>query len=978
MELDVLGPLVVRIGDEQVQIRRGISRVLLSSLAMHRGEVVAFDALIDHVWHHELPAKPANALQSQIVYLRRALGGAASAPIRTRPTGYVLDVPDDAIDAGRFDRLVTRGLRLAQISSPASLVEALEVLDAALELWRGNPYDEVADRPFAGAEVARLVDRQLHATEARIDVLLGLGRPAEAAVDLAALVAEHPFRERFSEQLILALYRMGRQAEALRAYGNARSKLVEELGLEPGPRLQELERLVLDHSAELDWRPIAALGVTPPVDPSPASTNRPGPPVPPLGRDDELARLEELLERTRLLTLTGPGGVGKTTFALALAGRRAVEREVIVVDLGPVPAGGSAVAALATLLGVDVPPGRDVMGAVVDRLAEMDAVVVLDTCEHVVESASVLVARLRAHAPSVTVLATSRRPLRVAGEVAWAVPPLRLPAPDEDPADSPAVQLFLERARAVHPLLAVDGDTLEHVAAICCHLDALPLAIELAACNVDVIPPRALLDGLVAHLPALESRSGDPGDRQRTLWSTIGWSMELLDDRERDLLARLAVCVASFDADAAAAVASCADGLARARLVALVRASLVTATGDGRYRLLDTVRAYLLDRADPAVLADARRRHASHYAQVARAGFSRFQGTAQRSSLMTLRSELGNVRAALEWCFGPGGDRHLGAAMAAGMAWAWTLDGQVSEHAALLDRAERVPDLDPRVRARVLLGIGALASPRGDLARAVQACAEGAQLAREAGDRATLAHCLLVLGVAQWGLGEVEAAATTQDEGIDLFDRLHHRWGATMTRVVRARTALEQGDVGVARRLLDTALDEARALGDGHLLGLALEQHARCALLIGDGASAESAASEALVRHEANGYTEGTVASLHLLGRVHVADPVRSRAFHLRALELGVGMGHASAQCEALEALAALDADQGDVERACLLLVHAARQRERRSLGLRPGEAEAVERLRATVQRAVGPVWESTERRAPLTSLDEILGRLLA
>jgi ATP/maltotriose-dependent transcriptional regulator MalT len=278
----------------------------------------------------------------------------------------------------------------------------------------------------------------------------------------------------------------------------------------------------------------------------------------------------------------------------------------------------------------------------------------------------------------------------------------------------------------------------------------------------------------------------------------------------------------------------------------------------------------------------------------------------------------------------------------------------------------------------VLLGIGAVASPRGDLARAVQACAEGAELSRGAGDHATRAHCLLVLGVAQWGLGEVEAAAATHDEGIDLFDGLHHPWGATMTRIVRARTALEQGEVALARDLLDIALDDARTLGDGHLLGLALEQHAQCSLLIGDRASAELAASEALTRHEANGYTEGIVAALHLLGRVHVANPGRSRAFHLRALELGVGMGHATAQCEALEALAALDADEGDVERACLLLVHAARQRERRSLALRPGEADEVQRLRAAVQRAVGPVWESTERLAPLTSLDEIVGRLLA
>ena len=981
----MLGPLEVRDGDRLLDVRRGIPRVLLSALLRFRGVTVSFDRLIEYAWGDLLPANPPNALQTQIAYLRRVFGGSAAAPVVTRPTGYVLDVSPEAVDAFRFEDLAARGRRLSVTATGPSLERAVGEYDAALRLWRGAAYAEVADRPFAEAEASRLEQLRLQVMEERIDALIALGRPGNAAAEVRALVASHPLRERYHEQLMLALYRTGRQAEALRAFERARALLGEELGLDPGPSLRRLERLVLDQAPELDWVPPATpTGAT--ATPAPARDRTAAldvlsPDTPLIGREKELDRLAELLQRARVLTLTGPGGAGKTRLAAALARRVPEPRRIVFADLALVTRDDDVALAVAAAAGIEAPGQSDPLDEVLAELSSTDALVVLDTCEHVIRGAASVAAAIAGACPDVTILATSRHPLGISSELAWPVPPLGLPAPGTSPADAAAVQLFLARARAARADIVIEGEALADVATICRDLDGLPLAIELAAAQCDALSPSAIGARLADRFSLLVAPVADarPTVRQRTLRATIDWSVQLLAEDHRRLLLQLGVFSGSFDVEAAAAVAGVSRSCVLAGLVSLARASLLVSDDAGRYRLLDSVRAFATDALDEGTAQDLRRRHAAHFALVAERSFLEVRGPGQRALMHHLRRDLGNLRAALSWCFGAGGDEQLGARLAGSLSWLWMLDGLLVEARRAAERATSVEVADPLVRARVMLGVGILAAPLGDLARAREACAESAELAATAGDEGARALALITLGVAQWGLGELKEAAESHDEAIATFERLDRQWEVSVARVLRARTAIEAHDYRLAEQLLDGAMDDIRATGDGHLMGLAFEQHARLALRRGDFEVAGMAAHQCLTEGESLGYREGMVAGLQLLGRVRhrSGDAEAAREHWLRALDLAWSIGHTGATCEALESLARLAVDEADAEQAAVLLLHAVRLRQRRGLPVRPSDAPAVEALVDDVRSRVGQRWEGMERLVPLTSVQDVVTSLL-
>jgi len=325
IRLDVLGPLEVSVDEESIDIRRGIPRAILLALVLRAREVVSAGALAELVWADEQPRNPVNALQLQISYLRKRLGGGSPGqPIVTRPGGYALMVDDDDIDARRFERLIRDAAQLA----PANPIASLDLYETALRLWQGAAYADVLGEPFVLGEATRLEEMRLSALEERNDVLLALGRHAELVGELSGLVNEHPLRERLQAQLLLALYRSGRQADALRAFGRARAILVDELGIDPGPDLRQLEQQILTQDPNLDWK---SLVKDHPVDPtsstkqpSPAVPTRPGgrlpmPVTPLIGRQVETAKVLQLLGRSRVVTLTGPGGGGKSRLALAVA-----------------------------------------------------------------------------------------------------------------------------------------------------------------------------------------------------------------------------------------------------------------------------------------------------------------------------------------------------------------------------------------------------------------------------------------------------------------------------------------------------------------------------------------------------------------------------------------------------------------------------------------------------------------------------------
>ena len=512
MEFRLLGPLEV-IGDDGLPVALGgpRPRALLARLLLERNRAVSTDRLIDGIWGESPPASAQNALQVHVHALRGAFGADR---IVTKAPGYLVRVESAELDAERFAHLAQGG--------PEELREALA-------LWRGPALADVAYAPFAGAEAARLDEARLATLERRIDLDLEEGRHAALVGEIEALVAAHPHRERLRGQLILALYRSGRQADALDAYRDARAAL-DELGLEPSPDLRALERRILEHDPTL----------APPSVPEPTAGPVPEPVL--VGRARELAAVTALVGRddTRLVTLTGPGGTGKTTLALAAA---ATLGGAPFVDLAPVTDPERVLPTIAATLGVEERENERPVEAIAQRLGTEPRLLVLDNLEHLQESFASIAALLDA-VPRLRVLATSRGPLHVALEREYRVPPLEVPDAAEADlgtiAASAAVRLYVDRARESVPEFELTPENAPSVVRITRALDGLPLAIELAAARVRVLGVEGTASRLGEALAFLTRSAPDLPERQRSLRAAIDWSVRLLGPPAPHVLAVLA------------------------------------------------------------------------------------------------------------------------------------------------------------------------------------------------------------------------------------------------------------------------------------------------------------------------------------------------------------------------------------------------------------------------------------------------------
>ena len=978
MEFAVLGPLEVRNAAGAVPVRRGLPRTLLLALLLRPGQTVSSDFLVDVLWRDDLPRNPANALQIQISYLRKTLGDAeadGASLLQTRAGGYALVVERERIDAHRFELAVTRVAAVDTLRSVQALTAALDEVDGALALWRGEPFEDVAGMDVARGEATRLDELRWTATERRIDLLLRLGHHAAAVGDLSKLVQLMPLRERFHEQLVLALYRSGRQAEALRAYDDARRTLADDLGLDPGPELRDLERAVLQQDRSLEWIPPhpaadVRIAADAPVEPAPrAPTARgriPIPLTPLIGRDADLARLDDLLERHRALTLTGPAGAGKTRLAIDLANGQG--RPAWYVDLSPIDDPAFVAPTVAAAAGVTVTPGDDPVRAIAETVGSEEALLVLDTCEHVIISVAQLASAVLHAAPDVHVLATSRRPLGLSGEFAWPVPPLDLPPPDATSAaeitSHAAVALFIERATAVRPDLEVDDAVARDIAAVCLSLDGLPLAIELAAARTDVLSPAAIRARLKDRFDLLVDGGADAAERQQTLRAAIDWSFDLLPAEQRTFFARLGAFAGAFDLDAALTVAGSGMAAPLELLASLVKQSMVTRAGPERYRLLDTLRAYALHALADLDADSTRDRHAAFYVDLAERGETGIRGHEQLVWLERFRSDINNFRAALEWSLLIGNVERA-ARQAGALAWFWTLNGMLTEAIQHLERLVSVEDIPAASRAKCLWGYGLLAASLGRLEEARAAGYLAAELGRECGDAAGTAYGLNAAAVAEWALGNHRASLDAHGEALRLLEKLADQWGLAICKVLQARTLFDQRDPD-APRIAREGVENARRAGDLHVLGIALTQMAQLALADGEHDAAVTAASEALGLQQQIGYTEGTVAALHVLGQAHrlAGDLDAPRHLHREALRLASRIGHAAAMCEAMEDLARIDA----VERpafAHMLLRVARAEREARDLPLRQRDAEEL----ATLEAALAPAAGEQLAERPFTSL---------
>jgi predicted ATPase/DNA-binding SARP family transcriptional activator len=818
----ILGPVEVLGNDGPLSLGGAKQRALLALLLLHAGRVVSRERLIDDLWGDAPPDTARETVQVYVSRLRKLLPAGALA---TRGAGYALDVEPDSLDLAQFERLRTE-----------------RRFHEALALWRGPPLAEF-EEAFARVEGARLEELRLATLEERFDADLALGRHGELVGELEALVGEHPHRERLRGQLMLALYRSGRQAEALAAYRDARAVL-DELGIEPSERLRWLERQILTQDAALQ---------SPRSRGEPAVIRLPVPVTSFVGRERELAEVADVLAGggARVVTLTGAAGAGKTRLAVEVASRvaHAFPDGVFFVALDDVRDPALLVPAVANALGVD--PVAGVETAVEERLADRRMLLVVDNFEQVLDAAPAVARLVTA---TCVFMVTSRAPLNIAAERQYPVPSL---------AQSEARALFVERARAVRP----DFDTSRAVGEICRRLDGLPLAIELAAARVKLMTPEAMLPRLSARLSLLTGGPRERPTRQQTLRAALDWSYDLLADDARALFARLAVFAGGFDL---AAVDGVCDGdLDTFR--ALVDNGLVQARGE-RFALLESIREYGVERlaVDPDV-ATLRLKHAEYYASLGERLLDvdrsdRDHASASRS----LAADVGNLEAAYE-VLRNSAHRIDELRVAEALGSALDRVGRTRDALDILEEALRDEGLATAQRGRIEAQAAWLAADARDFARARTLASVALDDARSAGDSWSEVTALAAIYLSASEEGDLALA----DEALAKAEvvaraRLPQRLASVLND--RSVIALERGEYARARELLAEALELARGTPYGPWVNLAL-----CHLLEGDFHGAEPWLRKTMTAAREAGATNWVFYALHGFVVLHAqTDPERA------------------------------------------------------------------------------------------------------
>ncbi len=949
MEFRLLGPLeVTEAGGRVVDAGRPAQRALLALLLLNANRVVPLRTICDGLWGDEPPPSAANSVQVYISRLRKVLG--ADLPLTMVARGYRLEVPPETIDVVLFERLAADGGSALERGDPAAAVITLR---AALDLRRGPPLAEFAEIPFAAAECAR-IDRLVRlAEENHAEARLAAGQHRELVGDLERLVELDPFSERCWGLLMTALYRCGRQADALAAYQRARRILIEQVGIEPGPELRRIEAGVLAQSLAPAEAQVSSMR---------GRVNLPSRAASFVGRDREVAELEKLMATARLVMLTGPGGCGKTSLAIALARATAGSYAdgLWFVDLAPLGSPDQVPGAVCNALGVRQPTGRTLQTAA-EYVGHQNALVILDNCEHVLEaSREVAEAMLRA-GPAVKVLATSREHSGLPGEVIWQVPPL---------VDSDAVRLFTERAESALPSFRPGAQSESVVNGICRRLDCIPLAIELAAARVSALSP----EQIAARMDALSFLGRRPAGaiaRQRTLRATLDWSYDLLSVPERRLLARLAVFAGGFTLEAVEAVGPCDEVPAQDVVdlfTRLVDKSLVTRVGSGerdreaRYRLLETIRQYAwarLAEQDGDEAARVRSDHAACYLELAEEIEPNLYLAGSRPWFDRADAEHDNFSAALEWAFGGGPDAEIGPRLVAALAWAWFIDGRIAEGRAWADHALAFTDGQRTlVRGRALLAGAALASAQSDLDHQAQLASEAVSLGDELGSAFLCAAGLDWLGLARWAQGNLEEAVTLLEQAAGLHGSHGNKWYEAACSAELGRALADGGRLGEARQMLDLGVRRARRLGEDAALGFTLDARALFALKCGQLDTAAEIIGEAVSHYRASGYLEGLASGLNTqaFAAIGRGDPASASASFAEALAACRRLGHLGGAATALAGLARVADMTGDAARAAEFCAAAATLRARAGAGLAGPEQASLDELASRLAAQLGPV----------------------
>jgi len=800
----LLGPVDAVDRHGQIDLGGRKQRTLVALLAAHDRQRVSIDRCIDALWGDSPPEAAVHSLQTYASNLRRLIDPGRSGLLESGEDGYRLLIETDV---ERFESAIVSDDRDA------------ETLVDALDLWRGPPLGDINDDSWARGFVARWEQLRIRAIGDLALSRLATGEAEAVVVDMESAVADHPYHEAFWGHYMTALYQTGRQTEALRAFTRLKTVLGEELGIEPSAELVALEERVLLHDPDL-----ARTVATPNNLPADMSTL--------VGRDSDIVDVLDALDESRLVTLSGSGGVGKTRLGIsaARAALASYPDGVWFVDLARIESGQLVLPAIAQPLDVEPPALRPLGEALADAIGKHKLLFVLDNCEHVIDAAAAAAALLLSRCANIRILATSREVLQITGEIAWRVPSLTVPDVSSGVqaiAASTAVDLFIQRARAVHPTFRLTGSNARQVASVCRHLDGIPLAIELAAARTRTHTPEELDQRLGDTFDVLRGGGRDVLPRHRTLRATIEWSYDHLDGADTAFFDQLGIFVGGFTAAAAAAVTGLTmDEVLDATDGLVARSMLQPIPGpQRRVRLLESLRHFALERLeDSGRLGELRTRHLEWVTDFCLSESPKLMGDDQVTTVRELSITLDDIRAAMEWSL-VGGGTDLGLRTATSLSRFWYLNALHFEGAQWLDRLLAAkPDVSDLQMGRALTARATTLVRIGRLEDAVDAAKGAIDLLEPLDELVALGWAYYYLAIAS-----VSGSYDNADEILALWKRSRELMVqaeyppgvALSTMLISAATARQNPTEGIAS--LSRLIDAAGPGGNPTLVGHALE-----------------------------------------------------------------------------------------------------------------------------------------------------------
>lgn len=838
IEVQLLGPVGVRRSGTPVGLGGSKQRLLLAILATERARVVSSDQLCDALWGEDQPATATATLQSHISRLRGSLG--PEVRIEAKASGYTLLAAADAVDADRF----TRALDLVDpLAAPAVIRDHL---GEALSWWAGPAFGELAGHDWLRAAAVGLDELRLAATERWLDARLAVGADLSLIGELERLVLDHPLRERFWAQLMLALHRSGRQGEALRRAGDLRRMLRDDVGLDPSPNIRDLEAAILADDPHLRQAPAV---------PRSRATARGVADLPSrlVGRDHDLEHLRVLMVNERVVTLVGPGGVGKTRLARRLASENhGFSEPAVFVELAVLHEGADVAASVATALDVQQRQHRTIDETLVDVLREHHRLVVLDNCEHVIDAVAALARRLNTECLQLQLLMTSREPISIPGEVVSVVAPLAVGAPGEA---SPAVELFIERATSARSGFTATPELQPVIAELCRRLDGLPLAIELAAVRLRSLSPAGIIERLDQRLELLSAVARSGERRHQSLQNMVEWSYTLLMPDAQRLFGELAVFSGSFNLPSVQAICGDEGRDVSSTLFSLVDKSMVQVVDfeEPRYQLLETLRAFA-QRQLAAATGDSDARSQLH---------------------RTWFLELCELAAA-----GMDGPDEL--------RWSTCVERDFDNLRAVHSRAAQTGDVDTAVRLVVALREYAIRRMRSELTGWASATARMPAAAGHPGFPAVLA----TVAYGQFVRGDLAAAIDVADDAVEAARRLEVPSSGLAERTL-ANAHFYLGHTSEGQRWMDLMIALARSSGDQARLAHALYMRSIAETTMGRPVRGAALAGEAQAAALACGAPSALAQSAYAFGMsLESSEPDAATAHLRRAVHLAIEGGN--------------------------------------------------------------------------------------